>query len=334
MLLTVISVAVFLLLLEVGVRGLQLFELLPVLNRATFDSNAECATASDCGSDSVLVTSDNPVLYLELNPEHPSINSYGMRDREYAIDAEEDTRRIALMGDSVAYGYGVSLEDSVGKRLESMLNASPSTTGHYEVMNFGVSGYGTRAALEFFELSARQFEPDVVVVAYVMNDPLTTQALVPAVAEVIQKGNSFERICRYSQVLAWISLNWGRTIAGAQAMESYAPIYDPEGAAWRDVVASLRRFEEYSREDDFKLVVAIVPMLYDFDSYPFATYHEQVIETLEAQGIPYLDLLPEFRKHAAHELRLHDQDATHPNALGHRIAAERLLDFLQPYLPK
>src|SRR5437867_8110011 len=53
------------------------------------------------------VVIDSPILY-GLNPEHPEINSQGLRDDEVSIPKPRGRLRILVLGDSVAYGMAVS----------------------------------------------------------------------------------------------------------------------------------------------------------------------------------------------------------------------------------
>lgn len=330
-LLSVFSVVLLFATLEIGARGLQFLDLLPVLTKDSIDPNADCASRSGCVGP-VLVKSENPVMFFELRGSDPAINSFKMRDREYTIEAPADTRRIVVMGDSVTFGHGLPLGESYTKQLERLLNAAPDIAGKVEVMNFGVPAFSTRAELEFFRVTARQFKPDVVVVAYVMNDPLEPRTMLAALAEHNRRAGAFERFVRYSQVMAWVRMKWEHITADLQEMENYESIYDPQSDTWQEVVHAFQGFQAYAAEDGFELLAVVFPALTDYENYPLAPYHEQLLAMLESQGIAYLDLLPAYSKLDAAALRFHDRDAVHPNALGHRIAAEQLSIFLQPYL--
>jgi hypothetical protein len=68
--------------------------------------------------------------------------------------------------DSYTLGVGVEFDDIFSKRLERRLNGR----GPYEVINFGVNGYNTAQELATFREVAAAFHPDLVIVAYVLND--------------------------------------------------------------------------------------------------------------------------------------------------------------------
>lgn len=95
------------------------------------------------------------------------VNSHGFRDREYAVEKAPDTLRVVALGDSAT--FGVKLEGGVlwPTVLEEQFAGS---TPAVEVLNLGVVGYDTLDEIAFFEHTGLAFEPDVVVVAFHLND--------------------------------------------------------------------------------------------------------------------------------------------------------------------
>lgn len=88
------------------------------------------------------------------------INSSGWRDRKYALAKGENVFRIAVVGCSRTYGYGVNMEETFSKELERRLNAEYARP--FEVLNFGVNGYGlTQMALNYL-MNVRKYSPDLV----------------------------------------------------------------------------------------------------------------------------------------------------------------------------
>jgi len=98
-----------------------------------------------------------------------TINSRGLRDRECDLAKPEGVVRVLVLGDSFVWGYGVSDEEVFTERLESKLIANGAKV---EVLNTGVSGWGTDQQLLFLERDGFDYEPDVVVLAFfIYNDP-------------------------------------------------------------------------------------------------------------------------------------------------------------------
>jgi hypothetical protein len=94
------------------------------------------------------------------------INSQGVRDFERKILKEQNTVRIALLGDSMVAAREVDFDKTAGQLLEKKLNkAFSETTGKtFEVLNFGISGYGLDQIYLNWIKVAKAFKPDYVFV--------------------------------------------------------------------------------------------------------------------------------------------------------------------------
>jgi hypothetical protein len=101
-----------------------------------------------------------------------SINSDGLRDREYSHAKPPNVYRIMMLGDSTTFGWGVRQEDTAAKFLERKLNAHlPSGYDKVEVIDAGVGNYDTVQEVRYYETLGRAFHPDLVVLVYFINDP-------------------------------------------------------------------------------------------------------------------------------------------------------------------
>jgi lysophospholipase L1-like esterase len=98
------------------------------------------------------------------------VSSAGMRDREYSVRKPDGAYRIAVMGDSVAFGWGVELEQTFAKRLEQMLNAGEPGGRKYEVINFAVPGYNIAQEVAVLRTKVLAYSPDLVLVCVCGND--------------------------------------------------------------------------------------------------------------------------------------------------------------------
>lgn len=79
--------------------------------------------------------------------------------------------RIALVGNSYTFGEEVAYEDTWGYLLEKALGSK------FEVLNFGVPGYGVDQAYLRFEKDVHQWKPDVVIFSFISNDVERTMAV-------------------------------------------------------------------------------------------------------------------------------------------------------------
>ena len=96
-------------------------------------------------------------------------NSLGLRSPEVAEPKPPDSFRILVLGDSVTFGWGLRGEDTYASQLASRL-ATLRPNQRYEVVNAGVSGYGTWQESLWLEQTGLGLEPDVVIVQAHLND--------------------------------------------------------------------------------------------------------------------------------------------------------------------
>ncbi|NQW26242.1 MAG: hypothetical protein HQ473_07770, partial [Cryomorphaceae bacterium] len=98
-----------------------------------------------------------------------NINSKGLRDREYEYAKPDGWRRILVLGDSFVWGYGVADDEIFTEYLERRFEKEGTKC---EVLNTGVSGWGTDQELLYLTRHGHKFHPDLVVLAfYLGNDP-------------------------------------------------------------------------------------------------------------------------------------------------------------------
>jgi hypothetical protein len=104
--------------------------------------------------------------YLE-NPVTVHTNSAGFHDREHSKQKAPNTYRVAVLGDSFTEALQVPIEKTFSSVLERELAGCPELKGkNVEVMNFGVSGYGTAQELQMLRHYAWDYSPDLVLLAF------------------------------------------------------------------------------------------------------------------------------------------------------------------------
>lgn len=109
--------------------------------------------------------------YRREGAAHVRINSDGLRDREHEKAKPAGTLRIAVVGDSYAEAFQVEREKAFWSVLETRLRGCPALDGReVEVINFGVSGYGTAQELLTLREKVWAYSPDVVLLALTTNN--------------------------------------------------------------------------------------------------------------------------------------------------------------------
>jgi len=113
-------------------------------------------------------------FYQREGTNYVSTNSAGLRDREHTKAKPPDTIRIALLGDSYCEALQVPMEQTFWWLLQQKLEACNAFPGkHVEIINFGVSGYGTAQELITLEHQAREYSPDIVMLLVTTNNDIT-----------------------------------------------------------------------------------------------------------------------------------------------------------------
>ncbi|QDU85981.1 GDSL-like Lipase/Acylhydrolase [Planctomycetes bacterium Pla163] len=248
------------------------------------------------------------------------VNDDGLRGANVEREPDPKRLRIAVIGDSTTFGYGVFNTQTYSHVLQQALNAR-RTGWHYEVLNFGTSGYNTLDEALVLEEKVLAYEPDLVVVGYNLNDPD---------AERRQPLNRFfdpqtwwENTHLY-QRLSFRAFK-GRLARYSDVLEYF---HDPEGPNWQVVVEGFARIGTALEGAGLPGLVVIFPTAMSMKDYVYEDLHAQVAAEAEKNDLAVLDLAPVF---AAEEdavpggLSLAD---LHPNEEGHRVAAEAIAAWI------
>lgn len=109
--------------------------------------------------------------YRKEGRSYVRINSDGLRDQEHSTTKPPNTLRIALIGDSYPEALTVPLEQSFWSVMKTKLEQCDAAPGKaIEVINFGVSGYGTAQELLTLREKVWKYSPDVVMLAVTTNN--------------------------------------------------------------------------------------------------------------------------------------------------------------------
>lgn len=268
-----------------------------------------------------------------------TVNSIGFREREYPVEKPPAVRRIVVLGDSYAFGAGVELASTFSKRLERRLNESGRPS---EVINFGVSGYNTTLELATFEEVAAAFEPDLVIVAYVLNDaerygedlPVTGSSHAD-VASLLTRVHLFikDHSLLYRYLAPGAATLLGR-FTGRYAVGMTHEIglaYDDHSPGWIESRQALLDIAAEAHRIGADVLVVVFPMMVDFSAYPLAHVHRTVTEFAQGHDIATLDLLPLFTGRDAADLTVFLDG--HPNARAHAIFADGIFEYLSSSPP-
>jgi lysophospholipase L1-like esterase len=291
-----------------------------------------------------------PVATRERTRWSVQTSARGFRGPWFEEQPADGTLRIAFLGDSSTFGWGVEEFESGPARtrgaLAERLGMDP---GRIEALNLGVPGYSTFQGRVMLERVALPLAPDLVVWSYLSNDGQRTgeddaaayaRRLGPqgALLAALHASQAFEAL------EAWIGALRARRVAETGADPRHAV---PNVPSLEQARANVRAAVDGARAAGVPIVL--------LGQCTRAHVAAVMREVAEETGVPYLDgtglldaSLPALRRdrrfrserrrlverYGSGVLRRHPlrvaflPDQCHPNPIGHRVVSDALADLL------
>lgn len=270
-------------------------------------------------------------------------NSVGFRGgKEYALVKPAGTYRIIVLGDSVTLGHGVGDDETFSALLEQEL----ARAGPTEVLNMGVSGFGTAEELTQLRQVGLAYEPDLVILGYFPNDPYNN--VVSRLFKVVEgrlvsdqsgfapalyirdhlyaiPGWSF--LCQHSHLVNFVRNRASGYIVEKLADQNQVAAETSSTLTEREAVLTAALLNELTHElaqHGIPLVILNIPLVVE----------REVIQNLPVERLRRISCSPYvidvaatiYRDHALETLS-YKNDA-HPTRLGHKLIADWLAPFI------
>lgn len=248
-------------------------------------------------------------------------DSHGFRGAEIDAVAPAGRARIAFVGDSITFGWGVEEADTFATQVIALLRARGRNVDGF---NQGVGNHNTTQEVNLYAAAGATMRPDIVALSYFINDA--------------------EPIPRYTDtgLLDWYSAAW---VVAKYRIDSllrlsgetvdwkayYRDLYRPDAPGWKLTQESLKRFAQMLRQAGTKLILFDIPEIRELTPYPFQDISALVEATARASDIPYVNLLPSVQKMDPPSLWVTVPDP-HPNAKAQHAFAEMMVEHLIPML--
>ena len=265
------------------------------------------------------------------------INRLDYRDLERSIAKPAGVRRVVSLGDSFAWGASVEFEDAYPQRLERGLTRRRGET--WEVVNLARPGMNTVDEAAQLATEGMAYDPDVVVVGYVLNDsedPQSAEARRVRDWALEQKEEPGQRsFLDHSALHRLIRTRLGATAENRRRISGFGSMYAADAPGWVAGQKALKAMASLCRERGIPLVVVIFPLFGNpLDGrYPFAGIHAKVAQAAGDAGALVVDLLSAYRGLRWELLVVNGAADEHPNEIAHRIAADVLLKALDDVVP-
>lgn len=256
-----------------------------------------------------------------------SINSWGMRDYERRPDP--NAYRIAIFGDSLAFGQGVRAEQTFPKQVEKSLLQKGA--GPIQVFNFATPGHNTVAELSLLQDVQSRVVPDLVIFQYTLSDD--------SVAMTESSINRFRAIRAVKDILRGLytydylaSRYYGLNAphAAGNDAQTIKDLYADSYGGWQDCQDAFVRVSQFAGAHMFQLMFVVFS--YDGHIAPSASEDANVgtlaklFSALDHAGISEHILMDDsIRTYAGREsqIQVHEGDK-HFSAVGHGLLAEFL----------
>jgi lysophospholipase L1-like esterase len=305
----------------------------------------------------LLIGTDDPLLPYRLRPGARleqmgvlvRVNRFGLRGAEIVRGPGGEARRILVLGDSVAYGWGLEEADT----FPVLLGEEPRRQGlRVEVLNAGVPGYNTESAVALLRRMGPSLAPDALVLGVSLNDFEETPRLSPLGLLLAGEASADESwLAAHSEfyfLLRWaapalLKQRWQspagseagserdervRKFLRRQAIARRERFYAaPSGPGWERIRRSLGELRDLAASSGSELAVVVFPEEDQLESARSELKPQLRWQQLCAQlELSCLDLWNAFAGAAGEEPLF--RDLQHPNALGMRVAASATAEYL------
>ena len=296
---------------------------------------------------------DDPVLNWRHKPNSLRIgegnitfhyNNQGFRDRNHQIDNPTGEYRIVVVGDSVTEGYGVDWENIFSSLLQGHFNDKNDTA---EIITFAQGGLNTPQEIHLLSQAGLIYKPNLVILNFVLNDcdfyskfrivdcerghPDCEIKLLNLFNLHIKINPEIKYFLRSLALFNFMNERvqnaLGRIVGDEnQDVDYFKSIWKKEPNRQK-IVKGFTQLAHLQKQHNFEVLVIIWPIITNYSSYSYEHIHDWVKEQAKGFGFPTIDLLPHFSSYPYQQLQVMSLDHIHPNARGHKVAAEAFLSW-------
>jgi hypothetical protein len=271
------------------------------------------------------------------------INSLGLRDYERPV--LDNAYRIAVLGDSIAFGIGVEVDRTFPKILEDRLNEEFGDRLPVQVFNLSVPSYNTFQEYLYIRESYSTFRPEMILVVYcAQNDAINTSnsdssvnrhPMVVTVKNILRNLHSYEFLASRFYSLQYRLRARDHVDEYEQRLFYDNVLYQEDYEGWIHTKKCFRDIREFCDAHRITLGFAISANNYQLaeaaEDDPVYPIVQKIIEALKEAGIEFIVVLDDgFRAYAGRESLLWVRPTDgHFSELAHELAAEEILKHLR-----
>lgn len=264
-----------------------------------------------------------PSSETSVNGVRYATNWAGFRDHEFPDPAGRGAEKLLVIGDSVAMGLGVPMEQAFPQTLERLLkdDAGGAASRQPLVYNLAVAGYSTRQEIRLLETKGLALEPDRILWNYVLNDP-----------DTVDGGLAFYfsapriELVRIAAAALFKSTHLVNNYRQATSLKHDYYQFIHERYAEK-TEAQFSRLGEIQRRTGVPIDVIVSPVFGYVvgEPYPWTHINARIRDLALHNKLGFLDLFEVLGKHPWQEVL---QDELHPTERGHELMAEAVFRYL------
>ncbi|MGB9594144.1 MAG: SGNH/GDSL hydrolase family protein, partial [Anaerolineae bacterium] len=154
-----------------------------------------------------------------LSRPWPTLADFALRRETLAAaEARRAFIRVLIVGDSIVYGHDVAPDQSYPALLGGLWQAAHPDIP-VEFVNGGANGLTTMHGVQLLPLLVRAFRPQVVVIAFGLNDANLARSYSDARLEAAFAVSAWVRLMRHSRLFVGLERRWRRWQAQYAAWE-------------------------------------------------------------------------------------------------------------------
>jgi lysophospholipase L1-like esterase len=264
-------------------------------------------------------------------------NAWGLReDRELSPEPPPGKTRVAILGDSFAFGYCLERSEAFPAQLEMLLGSD-----RFEVLNYGTCAYGVDQMRLLLD-EALDRKPSLVVFSFIVDDlrratRVTFQNGEPKPLFVLDGGALVltnvpvpklavgDRVTRYAVRGPFVLWKIRDAVARVRRTLASDPLtVDETWILGRAIILDAARA---AKAKDVRFAAALLPKMGALSEDEPLRAH---LRELEEAGVPAVDCHPAFLERLEQEpaAELFVPNDLHPTALGQKLIAEQIAAFL------
>ncbi|MFQ5767884.1 MAG: SGNH/GDSL hydrolase family protein, partial [Acidobacteriota bacterium] len=228
-----------------------------------------------------------------------TISSQGLREREISLRPPAGRKRILCLGDSVTFGHWVEAWEAFPRRLEETLLGRGEPV---QVINAGVPGYSPFQEMTWLHEKGWTYEPDLVVVAFVLNDVVERFSTLAAyggshtvlgidtTATLSPLNRFLHRTAFYHLVVSLLRFHARRREIYSVRRLFEEPLTPAVERAWRITEGELDEMVQASRQHHVPLLLVAFPFRFQISEHLPPKPQHRLASWAAARQVPFLDL--------------------------------------------